>query len=228
MYVVTRSLLGLWILAMVSLYFITLKWFHGFQYGKQHPCLIYMLRSEGRLGEFKLGWELEKAIPDCKLLFNVYIPKGDGTYSECDCVMFYQGHVYVLESKNYSGWIFGNAQEKYWTQALNERTKNKFYNPIRQNAGHVRALASFTGMKPSSFTPIVVFSDRCTFKALKGCGGTSVMHRSQVPSFILEASEHSTNRVNTEELYKKLYPCTQVSKKVKEEHRNRVKRYAAS
>lgn len=48
-------------------------------------------------------------------LKNIYIPKDDGETSEIDLVYITQKGIFVIESKNYSGWIFGNLCSQYWT-----------------------------------------------------------------------------------------------------------------
>lgn len=41
-----------------------------------------------------------------KVLSNVYIPKEDGETSEIDVMFLTEKGIFVIESKNYSGWIF--------------------------------------------------------------------------------------------------------------------------
>lgn len=43
-----------------------------------------------------------------RFLFNLYIPKLDGGTTEIDVVLIHPGGLFVFESKNFSGWIFGN------------------------------------------------------------------------------------------------------------------------
>lgn len=58
--------------------------------------------------------------------------------------MLSQTGIYVFESKNYSGWIFGDEKSKNWMQTLQSKQKNRFFNPIWQNKGHINALKSET------------------------------------------------------------------------------------
>ena len=51
---------------------------------------------------------------------NVYIPHGDTT-SEIDLLLLHEKGIFVLESKNYSGWIFGDTDQVYWTQSLQKK-----------------------------------------------------------------------------------------------------------
>lgn len=56
----------------------------------------------------------------------MYVPKDDGTTTEIDLIMLSPMGIYVFESKNYSGWIFGNEKSRYWTQTLENKKKNNF------------------------------------------------------------------------------------------------------
>lgn len=69
-----------------------------------------------------------------KILRNVYLPKDNGETSEIDVLYITQKGIFVFESKNYSGWIFGDEKGQYWTAMLPNRQKNRFYNPIKQES----------------------------------------------------------------------------------------------
>lgn len=43
-----------------------------------------------------------------KILRNIYIPKENGETSEIDLLYITQKGIFVFESKNYSGWVFGD------------------------------------------------------------------------------------------------------------------------
>ena len=74
-----------------------------------------------------------------------------------------QKGIFVLESKNYSGWIFGNETEMYWMASLSNGQKNRFYNPIRQNRSHIKWLRGVVGEEVPLFS-VIVFSERCELK----------------------------------------------------------------
>lgn len=102
-----------------------------------------------------------------KTLKNIYIPKDNGETSEIDLVYITQKGIFVIESKNYSGWIFGDAYSQYWTSSLPNGTKNRFYSPLKQNRTHIKWLNSYMANYSSISIPmfsIIVFSDRCELK----------------------------------------------------------------
>lgn len=103
-----------------------------------------------------------------RCLRNVYVPRPDGSTSEIDVIYVTQKGLFVIESKNYSGFIFGKEQQKYWTSTLyadknwlgiKEVEKHRFYNPIRQNKGHLNALWKYCG-NIKAFS-IIAFGDDC-------------------------------------------------------------------
>lgn len=55
-----------------------------------------------------------------------------------DHVVISKYGVFVIETKNYRGWIIGNEKSEYWTQVIYKR-KERLYNPIKQNYGHIKA-----------------------------------------------------------------------------------------
>ncbi len=99
------------------------------------------------------------------ILRNIYIPKDDGETTEIDVVYITQKGIFVIESKNYSGWIFGSENQRYWTASLANGTKNSFFNPIIQNKVHIKWLDLFLDQKVPLFS-IIAFSERCELKKI--------------------------------------------------------------
>ena len=68
--------------------------------------------------------------------------------------------IFVIETKNHSGMIFGDQFGKYWTQVLiglNKRTT--FANPVAQNDGHIKALSKALNLPVNCMTGFVVFAN---------------------------------------------------------------------
>lgn len=119
----------------------------------------------GNYGEFLTFYKLEKLQGNHKLLTNIYIPKSDGTTTEIDLLLINSKGIYVFESKNYSGWIFGDEKSKNWTQSLKGGIKKKFLNPIWQNKGHISALEGYLkDVNGQNLYSYIVFSERCELK----------------------------------------------------------------
>lgn len=95
-------------------------------------------------------------------LSDVMLPVPGGT-TQIDHVVVSRFGVFVIETKNYSGWIFGHPNDTQWTKTV-YREKYRFQNPLHQNAGHVRALADLTGLPRDFFKSVVVFLRGAEFK----------------------------------------------------------------
>ncbi len=98
-----------------------------------------MPEVKGWLGELIVRVVLS-LIPDNHITMNnIYIPAYDGMYTQIDHIVISSCGIIVIETKNYSGKISGSSRKKYWT-AIRAGESGKVYNPIRQNAYHIKML----------------------------------------------------------------------------------------
>ena len=121
---------------------------------------------------FIKGWFGEKTIALylSRLPKNEYTVLGDimlstekGT-TQIDHIVVSLYGIFVIETKNYMGWIVGNEQSTHWTQNIYGK-KYSFMNPIRQNYAHVKALeARLEPYKGIPIVPIIAFSPGCDLK----------------------------------------------------------------
>ena len=100
---------------------------------------------------------------------NLYLPWPDGSTAQIDELIIADSGIYVIEMKNYKGWIFGNENNKYWTQVLysgyrGESTKNRLYNPIWQNASHVSCIRQNLKGYKGPIHSLIVFGNEAEFK----------------------------------------------------------------
>lgn len=101
--------------------------------------------------------------PDSHVLNNVTLPFSSGT-TQIDHVVVSTRGVFVVETKHYSGWIFGDANSKHWTQVLYKK-KSRFQNPLRQNYKHVKAIEQLLDFLPDGTVHnVVVFTGVAKFK----------------------------------------------------------------
>lgn len=162
---------------------------------------------------------------DGKILRNVYIPKENGETSEIDVLYITQKGIFVIESKNYSGWVFGSEKNYQWTVSLSNGIKNKLYNPIEQNQTHMKWLQNYVGEDIPLFS-IITFSERCTLK-LKGEFTVPVINRDHLYATIRNIWNKSEDKLSDEqvnELYEKLKELTKVSKEDKMKHVEDIKK----
>lgn len=100
--------------------------------------------STGNYGEF-LTFSLLERLGESKILTNLYLPREDGFTTEADLLVVNSTGLYVFESKNYGGWIYGDEKNKYWTQTFKSGKKSCFFNPVWQNKGHIAAVDPLFG-----------------------------------------------------------------------------------
>ena len=121
---------------------------------------------KGAMGEsFTSRWVLRKLDSRFYTVHNdFYLPRPDGTgTTQIDHVVVSPFGVFVIETKNMTGWIFGDAKSRQWTQTI-YRKKVRFQNPLHQNALHVNALASHLELSRDQLTNIVFFVGDVTLK----------------------------------------------------------------
>ncbi|MDE5564288.1 MAG: NERD domain-containing protein, partial [Oscillospiraceae bacterium] len=88
--------------------------------------------GRGRYGEYLTYTYLKSFEANGgKFLFNLYIPKGHDQTTEIDILLICSKGIFCFESKNYSGWIFGNEYQKNWCQTLpqwNRKSHKEYFN----------------------------------------------------------------------------------------------------
>ena len=197
-------------------------------------CDILVKKDKGKIGEKLIEevleqFEKKKYNIYGRTLKNVYIPKTDSSTSEIDVLYITSKGIFVIESKNYSGWIFGREQDRLWTVTLssgkNGVTKNTFYNPIKQNNGHIEYLKDYLKKiypdKCLEYFSVIVFSDRCTLKSVPDNSQSPVIHRYQLFDTIkqiLESKKVILTNAQIDDIYKELKKLTDVSDDVKNAH----------
>lgn len=144
---------------LTSLVFIVLALALGYGLGR------YRVSSLQNRGEALVRREILAHFngPEFHLLNHITLKLKDGT-TEVDHILVSPFGVFVIETKDYKGWIFANAKHPTWTQVL-YRAKFKFQNPIFQNMRHVRAVAELLDfLPPEAIKSVVVFSGEAKFK----------------------------------------------------------------
>lgn len=196
-------------------------------YKKETGATYRQVHSDrGRYGEYLTYKELEYIKGPHKILTNVYIPTRNGNTTEIDLIYIHESGIYVLESKNYGGWIFGNEGDRTWTQVFKNQRKEKFYNPVLQNKGHINNLIRYLNIDESYMKSIIVFSERCTLKKITVYSpDIRIIKRNDLVRTIKRLIKESNikieeNRIN--ELYNILKNCSNVSEDVKNEHINYI------
>lgn len=152
------------VLFLVIAYFVIL--YHIHKKNMELLCSVSSpsrgTRSERRL-IIKL---LKKGVHPKAIFHDLYLRKKNGDYAQIDIVVATPQGLIVIEAKEYSGWLFGHETQRYWTQILNYgREKYRFYNPLMQNAGHIKALREQSPQLASlPIYNVVLFAGNCELK----------------------------------------------------------------
>ena len=96
---------------------------------------------------------------------DLYLPKENGQTTQIDHLLISPKGIFVIETKNYKGWITGSEHSQYWNQT-NYKRKDKLYNPIWQNSGHIKALQAQLGEVAAEIPihSVIVFGKEATLK----------------------------------------------------------------
>jgi restriction system protein len=70
--------------------------------------------------------------------------------------------VFVVETKNKDGWIFGKPADSHWTQVMDKK-RYSFQNPLKQNHEHAQVLAACLGINDKEIHSVIVFWGNCEF-----------------------------------------------------------------
>ena len=146
---------------------ITIGFIKGFWYFIPLLIIAAVFKSpwfKGVLGEFIVNLSTKFLLNknDYHLLKNVTLPTEDGT-TQIDHIIVSVYGIFVVETKNMKGWIFGKENQRTWTQKIYKHS-NKFQNPLHQNYKHVKTLQHILGLTDSQIHSLVVFVGDSTFK----------------------------------------------------------------
>lgn len=123
--------------------------------------------TRGEWSERRVILDLLRVGINPKAIFHdLYIPTASGGYTQVDVAVATKAGIIVFEVKDYSGWIFGSEHQRYWTQLLAYgKEKHRFYNPVMQNAGHIKAIRRCLPHNPSiPIYSVIVFFGSSEFK----------------------------------------------------------------
>ena len=156
------QLLRDWKLDERTILYILLALAVGFVFGRYRAsrAASFQNRGEALLSRVALT---NFGPPDYHLMNHVTLQMNDGT-TQVDHILVSRFGVFVIETKDYKGWIFANANQANWTQIL-FKWKFKFQNPIFQNIRHVRAVQGLLDfLPPGAVKSVVVFTGYAEFK----------------------------------------------------------------
>jgi hypothetical protein len=161
----------------------------GFSLGRYRTHL-FQNRGEARLSH---AVKRRFVAPDYHLLSHVTLRLNDET-TQIDHILVSRFGIFVIETKDFQGWIFARPGDRYWTQTL-FRAKFKFQNPIRQNHKHVCAIQELLEfLSAEAIVPVVVFTGNAEFKTSIPDGVFTL------PEFLAYVEGHATEVMSVNRL----------------------------
>ena len=181
--------------------------------------LVFGIPSKGVIGEKRVAKMLAKHLPEDYIVVNdITIPCELGT-TQIDHIVFSTHGIFIIETKNYTGWISGSDRSEYWQKNM-YGYKYKFRNPLKQNYAHQKALQSIIPLGDYCFHSIVTFSNSATLHTR--CSGSVVRNRDLIDA-ILQHTSIVIRAADIHPIVNKVLATALVEKDTKKQHVRNVK-----
>lgn len=184
--------------------------------------IILKLKSpqyKGKCGEEIVKKQLENMSGYKHIINNIMI-NDNGKSRQIDHIAITEHGVFVIETKNYAGTIYGREKSTEWKQYLNQKCFN-FKNPIHQNYGHTEIVKKVLEDDTDKIYSIVVFTRRCR---LKVDVQSAVLYDNQLNTFI-KSKEKVLNCIEIDNIYKTIMENRIINQESIKNHNYNVKHY---
>lgn len=122
---------------------------------------------KGKLGEFAVSTHVKLYLDkqNYSLLNDCTFLDEQNQTTQIDHILLSPFGIFVIETKNYKGWIFGTERQKNWTQKIYKKSY-KFQNPLHQNYKHQKVLEYVLAdiVDADQIHSVIVFMPDCEFK----------------------------------------------------------------
>ena len=122
-------------------------------------------KVKGDIGEKEVN-EILKKLPKSKykVLNDIFIETRSGG-SQIDHMVVSVYGIFVIETKMYSGWIYGDEDSKTWTQNIYNKKVHFFQSPLHQNNVHIRRLREVDkSLRNIPMYSVITFSEEAELK----------------------------------------------------------------
>lgn len=180
-------------------------------------------RIKGIIGEFNVNTRLKFLGNEYIVLKDILIKSSNNSTSQIDEIILSEYGIFVIETKNYKGWIFGNEKSENWTQIIFKERYN-FRNPVKQNWSHIYALRNILSNFPNiKYFPIVVFTGDVTLKEIES--SIPVIYDNQINNTIKNLSSEKCISLKELKQIKSILESSEIKEKViRKEHIKTIKR----
>lgn len=159
--------------------------------------------EKGKIGEDYICYLIEKNIDIYyKIIRNVYIPI-DGKKTEIDILFITSFGIFVIESKNYNGSIYGSEEDFKWTEYFTDNKKYQIPNPIKQNNHHIKFLSEYLNKDLNDFKSYIVFGNNSTLsKLIYNHVKTHITKTKSLIAYLIDDMHNSEIKYSHEEIDK--------------------------
>ena len=179
-----------------------------------------MPARRGQVGENKVSRILSKLPENKYKVINDLLLKTSYGITQIDHVVLSEYGIFVIETKNYSGWIYGSDHSEEWTKNV-YGNKYLFRNPLKQNYAHVRALMEVLEITNQNlFIPILAFSNQAEIKVQSS---KKIINFGNLRSCILGYQNSILNIVDIAKYASTLSVTTEYTKEEKKAHVSQIK-----
>ena len=187
--------------------------------------------DKGKYGEFTLYRKIIRIFGKESVFTNIYLDNKNTETTEIDVLSISSKGIYVFEMKNYTGFIYGSENDQHWTQVFNKRTKHQFYNPLKQNYAHIKAIQNYLGIETDVVIPIVVFSNRSKLSKININPNQHVFQYRDALKYVKRYEKKQVSSIsieNKEKYMSKLIDRCNMSEEVKIKHINNINKLSVA
>jgi hypothetical protein len=182
----------------------------------------YKPKIKGFLGEVNISLRLKKLKSKEYKVLNDLLIVNKSRSSQIDHVIVSVYGIFVIETKNYKGWIFGNEKTNRWTQVL-YKNKYKFRNPISQCWGHINTLKTvLPEFSKVLYNPIVVFTGTAKLKKITSSVPV-IRSRELIRCIVNFSSNRQLSHEEVDRIYQRLVELNRKDKILKKSHVRKAK-----
>lgn len=171
-------------------------------------------KGKGIIGELKVKLILGKTKKGEKYVLNNILFDTDTKSCQIDHILINKNGVFVIETKNYSGRIYGTDKEHEWTQVLQYgKVKNRFYSPVKQNQTHIYEIKKVIG-NDVPIKSLIVFVQGNT----KYITSDYVCTLGEIKTAVREEVDKTLSLNEMEDIYNKILDLSKSSSTTNKEH----------
>ena len=181
-------------------------------------CKLYGSRIIGWFGELWTKQELKKLPKNIYTVINNIWFSMNGNTHQIDHIVISVYGIFVIETKQYNGYITGSKYDEKWVRHIGKR-KIYYMSPIRQNYGHIKALSNLLNIDEKNIYNIVCFSSNAKLK-IKHDG--ELVRNTNIKEKILSYKTRVID--NVDDITRIIKSNGKRGRKIRKEHINNIKK----